>query len=60
MFATKVLDLSYSGLLENNFCSEGALTSLRSAMILQAGGAEKGTLNRLGLTKCYDKLETVY
>lgn len=56
MFATKILDLSYFGLLEKNFCRERAFTSLCSAMFLWSGGGKKnkGTLNRVGLSKCYD------
>lgn len=57
--STKTLDLGYFGLLENNFCSEGALTPLQSTLFLPAGEKmkkkkHKGTLNRVGLSKCYD------
>lgn len=64
-FATKLLGLGYSGVLEENFCSEGTLKTLYSTMFFLAGGKEKkrkhkGTLNRVDLIKCYDKSETVY
>lgn len=40
-FATELLGLSYSGVLEENFCNEGALKSLYSTMFLLSGEKRK-------------------